>query len=140
MTIGTRIKELRVKRGLTQDQIAVKLGMDRANFSHYERDTAIPPSDTLGKIADELNTSADYLLGRGGEPMGDPIKGDIKDIELLLFVRRIATLEAKRGELVNEITKLGYPKDESLVNAYAMLEDAFKNVITSEAQYLASLK
>lgn len=64
MTIGARIKELRLRRGLTQDQIAEKLNMNRANFSHYERDTAVPPSEMLGKIADILNTSADYLLGR----------------------------------------------------------------------------
>lgn len=64
MTIGARIKELRIRRGLTQDQIAAKLNMNRANFSHYERDTAVPPSEMLGKIADILNTSTDYLLGR----------------------------------------------------------------------------
>lgn len=64
MTIGTRIKELRIRRGLTQDQIADKLDMNRANFSHYERDTAVPPSETLSKIADILDTTTDYLLGR----------------------------------------------------------------------------
>lgn len=38
--------------------------MNRANFSHYERDTAIPPCESLSKIADILNTTTDYLLGR----------------------------------------------------------------------------
>jgi transcriptional regulator with XRE-family HTH domain len=64
MSIGSRIRELRVKRGYTQDQMAEQLGMNRANFSNYERDVTIPPSDTLLKIADILSTTTDYLLGR----------------------------------------------------------------------------
>ncbi|MEK5479923.1 S24 family peptidase [Paenibacillus sp. FSL R5-0407] len=63
MSTGKRIKDLRLKRGLTQDQMADKLGMNRANFSNYERDVALPPGDTLADIATILNTSTDYLLG-----------------------------------------------------------------------------
>lgn len=82
MTIGARIKELRIRRGLTQDQIAVKLNMDRANFSHYERDTASPPSVMLGKIADILNTSTDYLLGRTElDLIDDNVRALARDIQ-----------------------------------------------------------
>lgn len=64
MSIGSRIKELRMKHGYTQDQIAEKLGMNRANFSNYERDVATPPGETLVKIAEILRTSTDHLLGK----------------------------------------------------------------------------
>lgn len=64
MSFGKRLKELRLKRGFTQDQMAEKLGMNRANFSNYERDVSSPPNDTLSTIADILNTTTDYLLGR----------------------------------------------------------------------------
>lgn len=64
MSIGARIKELRLKRGFTQEQMAEQLGMNRANFSNYERDVATPPGETLIKIADLLKTTTDYLLGR----------------------------------------------------------------------------
>jgi transcriptional regulator with XRE-family HTH domain len=63
-SIGSRIRDLRIKRGLTQDQIAEQLGMNRANFSNYERDVAVPPAETLLKIADILHTTTDFLLGR----------------------------------------------------------------------------
>ncbi|GED53503.1 XRE family transcriptional regulator [Brevibacillus borstelensis] len=63
-SLGERIRELRLKRGFTQDDMAEKLGMNRANFSNYERNLSIPPSSTLGKIADILGTTTDYLLGR----------------------------------------------------------------------------
>lgn len=68
MSTGKRIKDLRLKRGLTQDQIADKLGMNRANFSNYERDVALPPSDTLAQIARMLTTTTDYLLGLVDSP------------------------------------------------------------------------
>lgn len=81
MTVGARIKELRIRRGLTQDQIAAKLNMNRANFSHYERDTASPPSEMLGKIADILNTTTDYLLGRSELELDDNIRTLARDIQ-----------------------------------------------------------
>lgn len=73
MSTGSRIKQLRVKKGFTQDHMAHQLGMNRANFSNYERDVASPPGDTLSKIADILGTSTDYLLGRSEEqPIIEP--------------------------------------------------------------------
>lgn len=68
MTLGERIRALRTKRGFTQEEMAEKLGMNRANFSNYERNIAIPPGDTLAQIADILKTSTDYLLGRTDDP------------------------------------------------------------------------
>lgn len=64
MSIGERIKELRVKKGWTQEQMAEKLDMNRANFSNYERGVSTPPGETLLKIAELLHTTTDYILGR----------------------------------------------------------------------------
>lgn len=64
MIFGRRLKELRLNRGFTQEDMEYKLGMNRANISNYERDVALPPADTLIKIADIFNVSTDYLLGR----------------------------------------------------------------------------
>ena len=100
MSIGTRIRDLRAIRGLTQDQIAEKLNMNRANFSHYERDTAVPPSEVLGKIADILNTSTDYLLGR-----------DLVNDQDRALARDIQGLDAKNRDilkvLINTMRDLG---------------------------------
>lgn len=61
---GMRIKELRIKKGLSQDDLADKLRMNRVNISHYERGKITNiPSDTLIQIAKTLNTDTDYLLG-----------------------------------------------------------------------------
>jgi transcriptional regulator with XRE-family HTH domain len=91
MKIGDRIRELRIKRGYTQDDMAEKLDMNRANFSNYERNVSLPPSDVLSKIADILKTSTDYLLGRVDNPYPPQkdipewaTKKDIRDFKKLL--------------------------------------------------------
>lgn len=67
-TLGERIREYRLKRGFTQIQMAEKLGMTEANFSSYERNRSVPPSEKLNQIATILNVSIDYLLGRSNDP------------------------------------------------------------------------
>lgn len=64
MSLGSRIKQLRVDRGLTQQDVASKLEMGRSNFGHIENDRVTPTSEDLQKMADILNTTTDYLLGR----------------------------------------------------------------------------
>lgn len=64
MSLGSRIKQLRTERGLTQQDIAAKLEMGRSNFGHIENDRVTPTSEDLQKLADILQTTTDYLLGR----------------------------------------------------------------------------
>lgn len=73
-TLGSRIKEFRRKRGFTQNQMAEKLNMTEANFSSYERNKSIPPSEKLNQISSILDVSTDYLLGRTDDPMTSMVK------------------------------------------------------------------
>ncbi|WP_400164840.1 helix-turn-helix domain-containing protein [Brevibacillus sp. TJ4] len=68
MSLGSRIREIRKLRNLTQKEIASELEMGRSNFGHIENDRVIPSSDDLQKIADILHTTTDYLLGRTDDP------------------------------------------------------------------------
>lgn len=65
---GGRIAALREKHGMTQDELAKKLGISRAALSHYETDRRQPDYDTLRDIANYFNVSLDYLLGRTNDP------------------------------------------------------------------------
>ncbi|MGE5703540.1 MAG: helix-turn-helix domain-containing protein [Clostridia bacterium] len=67
MSLGSRIRDLRKMRKLTQNEIAVQLQMGRSNFGHIENDRVVPSSDDLQKLADILETTTDYLLGRTDE-------------------------------------------------------------------------
>lgn len=57
-----KIAKLRERRGLTQDELAARLGISRAALSHYETGRRQPDYDTLKKIACFFNVSIDYLL------------------------------------------------------------------------------
>ncbi|MDP5275072.1 helix-turn-helix domain-containing protein [Chengkuizengella axinellae] len=82
MSIGKKIKELRQRRGWSQDDLAERLGMTRANISNYERDiNKALPSDILMRIADIMNVSADYLLGKSDDPE-TPESKFLKTLEL----------------------------------------------------------
>ena len=59
-----RIKELRAKHGLTQQQLAVDTGLSVGGIQSIEIGRARPNIETLQKLADRFEVSADYLLGR----------------------------------------------------------------------------
>jgi HTH-type transcriptional regulator, competence development regulator len=62
MSTGKRIRDLRIKRGFTQEYLAKQLGMGRSNFGHIERDrNQITVEDAI-KLADLLGTTTDYIL------------------------------------------------------------------------------
>jgi len=95
MTLGQRIKQLRVQQGLNQFHISDKLSMNRANFSHYERDTAMPPGDTLGEIADILGTTTDYLLGRDIAEQPEPTPPQSLESRITYLEQELAELRAR---------------------------------------------
>ena len=64
MTFGSRIKELRTERGLTQREFADALSLGESTVSFYESDKREPDYETLNKIADFFAVSIDYLMGR----------------------------------------------------------------------------
>lgn len=59
-----RIKAERKKAGLTQREIAEKLGITASAYTQYETDKTQPSLETASKLADILKVSLDYLIGR----------------------------------------------------------------------------
>jgi transcriptional regulator with XRE-family HTH domain len=63
-TIGEKIRALRIKKGLTQKALANRIGVQESTLSRYEHDKRSYQWDGLIRLADALDTSVDYLLGR----------------------------------------------------------------------------
>ena len=61
--LGQRLKELREEKGLTQKQLAEKLGINSVTYLHYEKEQREPPLSLLADIAKFYGVSVDYLLG-----------------------------------------------------------------------------
>ncbi|MGO5166399.1 MULTISPECIES: helix-turn-helix domain-containing protein [unclassified Candidatus Paralachnospira] len=57
------LKESRLKAGLSQKDVAEKIGVAKSTYSLYESGNREPNVNTIKKIADCLNVSADTLLG-----------------------------------------------------------------------------
>jgi transcriptional regulator with XRE-family HTH domain len=62
-SIGERITAIRRQRGLTQSELADRLGIARVLVSDYERGKVRLYGDMLGKLAVALDVSTDELLG-----------------------------------------------------------------------------
>ena len=58
------IKKIREKRNITQIRLSTGIDVSQETISAYESGRAMPSAETLVRIADFLNTSTDYLLGR----------------------------------------------------------------------------
>ncbi|TFE30805.1 helix-turn-helix domain-containing protein [Cohnella luojiensis] len=90
MSLGSRIKELRLKRNFTQQDMADRLTMGRSNFGHIENDRVTPTSEDLQTLADILKTSTDYLLGRTDDPEQINSRNGIEDTPEIRAIQRAA--------------------------------------------------
>lgn len=63
MNFGNRLKTLRIKKKLTQQQPADLLGLTKSVISAYENGLRYPAYDVLIKIARIFKVSTDFLLG-----------------------------------------------------------------------------
>ena len=64
--IAERIKVMAQIRGISVRQVLANAGLGYNTMSNMK--TSTPKADNLGKIADELDCSVDYLLGRTDKP------------------------------------------------------------------------
>lgn len=65
MQSGYRLKECRVERGLTQQEVADALGISRVNYTRYETGARDVPLDVLIDLASFYKCTTDELLGSG---------------------------------------------------------------------------
>lgn len=61
-TVGSRIKQLRNAKKLTQKELAKKVGISDAAVVHWEKDVNIPKLEYLNILAPLLNTTIDYIM------------------------------------------------------------------------------
>ncbi|MEF3302265.1 helix-turn-helix domain-containing protein [Paenibacillus sp. GYB003] len=113
---GDRIAHLREKRGLTQEELSVKLGISRAALSHYETNRREPDYDTLRNIANFFDVSLDFLLGRTNDPQS------VLDQEIREFVDSL--------EL----------SDDSILDKFALTIDGRKLTVEEAKRFIAFVR
>ncbi|KFM92918.1 helix-turn-helix transcriptional regulator [Paenibacillus sp. FSL R5-0527] len=76
-----RLKELRLEKGLTQEQLAQKMDIPAASIRRLEVSESIPRKERLIALSNFFNVSIDYLIGKSDKRDG---KTQTEDIEGLL--------------------------------------------------------
>ena len=91
------IKNLRKEKGLSQEELAIKLNVVRQTVSKWERGLSVPDSSMLITLAEELDTSVNVLLG---ESVEDKTLKDDVDIKTIAERLEVINLQlARRSEM-----------------------------------------
>ena len=61
---GVILKKLRTRSGMTQKELAEKIGVTKSVISYYELRDRSPSPEVVIKLANIFHVSVDYLLGR----------------------------------------------------------------------------
>lgn len=64
MLFGQRIKEERLKRGLSQQELGELLHVSKVSVCGYEKGTRTPSLETFNKLIEILGMTPDYALGK----------------------------------------------------------------------------
>ena len=67
MNIGPRILTLLEKKGMTQRELANEIGVTETSISRYISGQRVPKANIVVYMADTLDSSTDYILGRINE-------------------------------------------------------------------------
>jgi len=100
MEFKDRLKQLRTAKKLSQNELATAIGVHVTNISRYERGENKPATDVLAKLANELNTTTDYLMNGSTE---EAAISNLTDKELLSLFKQVSNLSAERQKVIKEL-------------------------------------
>jgi transcriptional regulator with XRE-family HTH domain len=68
--LAKRLKQARLAKKFTQEQLASKVNTQKTTISNYETGYSSPSNEMLADLANSLEVTSDYLLGRVDTPQG----------------------------------------------------------------------
>lgn len=74
---GRRVKHLRKEKGITQDELALNVGISASFLGHIERGTRVASLETLVKLCHALNTHPNHLLAFPADQEAQPFPHDM---------------------------------------------------------------
>ncbi len=95
-----RLRQLRKQRGLSQAELAELVDVHYNHIGRYEREASRPSADTLARLADALDVSADYLLEGCTK---DAARADFKDRELLRQFQEVELLPDEDKDVIKKL-------------------------------------
>lgn len=92
--LNENIKSIRKSKGLSQEELAVKLNVVRQTISKWEQGLSVPDSDMLISISEVLETPVSTLLG---ETISESKADDLRAISEKLEVINLQLAQRKQG-------------------------------------------
>lgn len=128
MSTGEIIKKLRKEKGLSQKQLADRLGTTQQNLAQYENNKRKPKPATLQKIANALNVSI-YEFTKYEHPLSGTE-----------IIAHITSTEEKHQLMINIIRNMGYVVQFSGCPSQASLctYDEEKKGFWTESKFITS--
>lgn len=118
MTIGNVIRKYRKSLGLTQEEVAERLGVTTPAVSKWENNTTVPDISLLAPLARLLDITTDTLLSFRDSPTDEEISLLVKDLDQKLEEGPYSEAFAFAREKIRE-----YPNCEKLILNLAVVLD-----------------
>ena len=103
-----RLREVREKLRLTQAEVGERSGLQAGAINHFEAGRRSPSFDNLKRLADALEVSVDYLLGRTEAAHPSAL---IVDLEEIKFRDKRANLSDDSKKMLNSFIEMLAKKD-----------------------------
>ena len=147
MQINEVIRKYRKENNLTQEEMAVRLGVTAPAVNKWESGASMPDVSLLAPIARLLNISLDELLSFKEELSDVEIRNILAEIQTMFMTEPIGAVHKKMQEYIRE-----YPNAEELILSFAAImygrccmlapdegtkyenwiKDCYKNLLTSD--------
>lgn len=95
MGFAERLKELRKKRGLSQNELAGLIHVHFTQVSRYERGETKPNAEAMAKLAKALDTTVDYLMSGTSDELAQSAGLDKELISRFKQVQELSPEEKK---------------------------------------------
>ena len=125
MMLSENMRAIRTSKGLSQEELAVKLNVVRQTISKWEKGLSVPDSDMLISISEAIETPVSTLLGETVTvPKADDLKAISEKLEIINL--QLARRKAERQKLLHWL----------LISLCAVIVTIFAALIVLNSPYL----
>ena len=130
-TFGNMVAALRKEKGMTQLELAEKMGVTDKAVSKWERDLSFPDVSSIPKLAETLGVTVDELMQVKAESKEEPLKKKIdeivdvafKGVALAMGIAVVVLSIMKQIEMESAITMLGIGLTSLAITSFPKKEE-----------------
>ncbi|EKQ50306.1 MULTISPECIES: helix-turn-helix transcriptional regulator [unclassified Clostridium] len=126
--LGDKIKNLRKKKGLTQQELSDAIGVSRSTIGMVEKNLQGTGNETLIKLADFFGVTVDYLLSDNEQI--ENIEEIKKERDYSLSIKEQENIDDEAQKIINELSmSFSKNKDSLSEEDYFAIENAIRTTL-----------